>query len=179
MVRFKNKLMRTEAHLKSYNQQVQDLIDQGIFSVLENEEQHSKGTFLPCNIAINSSSASTPIRVVQNGSFSSGSKPSLNSCMLTGSPGNRSLADILVTLRFHQFLAVGDLRKAYMQIGLGENSQPYLKILHRRGGLGSRGEITVLEGRSLFFGLKSSQAIFSLCKNTAAEMFIKRKAVKE
>ena len=126
--------------------------------------------FLPTNIALNSSSASTPIRICHNGSFASKGQVSLNSCMMTSSSGNRGLADILTTIRSQPFLAVGDLKKAYQQIFLGPVCRPYLKILHRRGGLGSGGEEQVLEARRLLFGI---------CKADTVNQFGNDKEVKE
>ena len=88
MQRFEKKIVKTPGHLSSYNEQVDQLLQTGVFELVEDEDQKNTGSYLPCNIALNSASASTPIRLVQNGSFSSQGSPSVNSCMVTGSSGN-------------------------------------------------------------------------------------------
>ena len=101
MCNFEKKLVKNEVHLHSYNDQIQKMIDDKIVSIIE--ETRGDGSYITSNIALNSCSTSTPLRIVHNGSFSTQNRPSLNDCLLKGSSGNRKIAPILNTLRLSKF----------------------------------------------------------------------------
>ena len=174
--RFERKIMKNNNHLSSYNCQIQTMIDEGIFSIVD--EKRPSGSHITSNIALNSGSTSTPIRVVHNGSFATQGRPSLNDCLLKGSSGNRKISQILTTLRLYKYLAVADVRRAYTQIKLGPHCKKFMKIIHRENGLGSQGKLLTSEPNRLMFGVKSAQSVFGMCKNSAADQFIENEEVR-
>ena len=46
MTRFEAKLVKNESHLSSYNSQISQLLDSGVFEVVEDEVDKNKGSFI-------------------------------------------------------------------------------------------------------------------------------------
>ena len=54
--------------------------------------------------------------------------PSLNDCLLTGSPLQNQLWSVLIRNRFHPVAVAGDLQKAFLQVRVREAEREVLRF---------------------------------------------------
>ena len=54
--------------------------------------------------------------------------PSLNNCLNAGPPLHNRLWDVLVRMRFHPVALTGDLKQAFLQVGIKEAERDALRF---------------------------------------------------
>lgn len=87
---------------------------------------------LPLHAVLKSSSTTTKLRVVFDGSAKTSTGISLNDVMLTGPTLQQDLSSILLRWRKHKYVHTADLEKMFRQIIIDEDDQNYQRILWRQ-----------------------------------------------
>ncbi|OTF80610.1 hypothetical protein BLA29_010237, partial [Euroglyphus maynei] len=117
------------------------------------EVSDPNGYFLPHHPVFRES-ASTPIRVVFNGSFG---YEALNELLWKGNAQGLDVFDHLIRFRKGKFAVTADLSKAFLQIMIHPDDRKFLKFLWRS----SDNELKIYQMKVLPFGLVSSPAILT------------------
>jgi hypothetical protein len=114
------KRLRREANYDSYDQIIQDQLQQGVIE-LAPDEASKKEFYLPHKAVVKREAESTKLRIVYDASAKeSNHHPSLNDCLYPGPPLQNLLWSILVKSRFYPVLLTGDLEKAFLQVRIKE-----------------------------------------------------------
>lgn len=116
----------------------------------------TSGNFLPHFAVFRDEAISTNMRIVFDGSFG---KMSLNGNMYKGYTIDLCIEDKLIRLRFGEYVLLADIAKAFLQIGIDERDQHYLKFLWRT----EDGRLVIFQFVCLPFGLVASPAILEQC----------------
>nr|CAH7728997.1 unnamed protein product [Callosobruchus chinensis] len=87
--------------------------------------------YLPHHGVLNSSSTTTKLRVVFDGSSASNSGLSLNETLLVGPKLQDDLFDILIRFRKHNVVLVADIEKMYRQVAIEKNQRDLQRIVWR------------------------------------------------
>ncbi|XP_029171118.1 uncharacterized protein LOC114940560 [Nylanderia fulva] len=111
----------------------------------------SRICFLPHHGVLRSSSTTSKIRVVFNGSARTGGGSSLNNWLLTGRNLLPSLADTLTRWRRHRYVFVADIKMMYRQIQLHRNDRDLQRILWTEGD-----EVKEFQLNTVTYGLASA-----------------------
>ncbi|XP_029162266.1 uncharacterized protein LOC114933860 [Nylanderia fulva] len=111
----------------------------------------SRICFLPHHGVLRSSSTTSKIRVVFNGSARTGGGSSLNNWLLTGRNLLPSLADTLTRWRRHRYVFVADIKMMYRQIQLHRDDRDLQRILWTEGD-----EVKEFQLNSVTYGLASA-----------------------
>ncbi|XP_029167435.1 uncharacterized protein LOC114937932 [Nylanderia fulva] len=107
--------------------------------------------FLPHHGVLRSSSTTSKIRVVFNGSARTGGGSSLNNWLLTGRNLLPSLADTLTRWRRHRYVFVADIKMMYRQIQLHRDDRDLQRILWTEGD-----EVKEFQLNTVTYGLASA-----------------------
>ena len=89
--------------------------------------------YLPHHGVLKSTSSTTKLRVVFNGSMSTSNGKSLNDVLHTGPNLLPALADLLLKWRRHPIAFVADVEKMYRKIVIHPDDRDYQRILWRKG----------------------------------------------
>ena len=140
---------------EQYNQVFEDQLSEGILEELcagnFNVEDHIWIPHRP--IIKEDSQCTTKIRPVLNCSLKIGASPSLNECSYPGVDLLNNLIDLLFSIRINPILVVADIRKAFLQIRLLEDSDKNkLSIIWQ----GKNGKTRYFRYQTLVFGLAAS-----------------------
>ncbi|XP_025263184.1 uncharacterized protein LOC112637517 [Camponotus floridanus] len=88
--------------------------------------------YLPHHGVLRTSSTTTKLRVVFNGSQCTPAGDSLNNTLLVGASLLPTLADVLLRWRWHRFAFIADIEKMYRQILVHPDDRDLQRILWRR-----------------------------------------------
>lgn len=106
--------------------------------------------FLP-HFGVDSSSLTTPLRIVYNCSAKVGGK-SLNDCMHLGPDFNNNLLDLLLSFRKNPIVVLGDIAHMYPKVRLYHEDKPYFCFLWES----PDGDLITYQHQRWVFGSKSS-----------------------
>ena len=120
-------------------------------------------------------SASTPVRLVVNCSFSSGNQVSYNNCQFTGSCLNRTIMDTLLNIRAAKHFALSDIDQFYNTIRLADKDVALNTFLWKRHGIACKCGcgFEPICAKSLSFGMKCAQFVANASKLDCSLKFIK------
>ena len=125
------KKLRREGNYDSYDQIIQDQLQQGVIE-LAPDEASKKEFYLPHKAVVKREAESTKLRIVYDASAKeSNHHPSLNDCLYPGPPLQNLLWSILVRSRFYPVLLTGDLEKAFLQVRIKEEERDALRFFWR------------------------------------------------
>ncbi|KAL1454619.1 hypothetical protein WDU94_010835 [Cyamophila willieti] len=86
--------------------------------------------YLPYHVVVNNERETTKIRVVMDASAKQDrNKPSLNQLLYRGPVLLENLCSLLLKFRTHKFGIIGDLEKAFLNIGLNKSERDFTRIL--------------------------------------------------
>ncbi|XP_031339663.1 uncharacterized protein LOC116168131 [Photinus pyralis] len=129
-----SKLHRNPKLLNDYADFIYEYQKLGHMEVVQESQELSQtqSTFyLPHHAVLKSSSLTTKLRVVFDGSAKSTTGLSLNDTLMVGPTIQEDLVSILIRFRKHQVAFVADIVKMYRQILIHPNDRDYLRILWR------------------------------------------------
>jgi len=100
--------------------------------VPEQEADGERVFYLPHKPVVREEAATTKVRMV----FDASARPSpmgnsLNECMYTGPALQPQLWDIMVRARMSEHLLIGDLQKAFLQIGIAQEDRDAFRFLFK------------------------------------------------
>ncbi|XP_043262784.1 uncharacterized protein LOC122403358 [Colletes gigas] len=154
-----------DAELKrEYVAVIKDYLELGHMSEV-NEASNTDGFYLPHHAVVKSSSTTTKVRVVFDGSAKSSSGLSLNDGLMTGPTIQDDLFALLMRFRTHNYVLTGDIEKMYRQFLVRPEDRRYQQILWRD----DDGRIKAYELNTVTFGLSSAPYLAVRCLQQLAE----------
>ena len=139
------------------NKGMKDEYEKQLLAYVNNDQAvevtDAHGYFLPHHPVFRES-ASTPLRVVFNGSFG---LDALNQSLWKGNAHGLDVFDHLIKFRKGKYAVTADLSKAFLQVLIHPDDQRYLKFMWKN----SNNELKIYQMKVLPFGLISSPAILT------------------
>ncbi|XP_063992898.1 uncharacterized protein LOC135170770 [Diachasmimorpha longicaudata] len=108
--------------------------------------------FFPHHGVVRTSSETTKLRVVFNGSHKTSSGQTLNEIMHTGAKLQRDIADVLLFTRRYQLIFMTDITKMFRQIGVHQDDWPLQQILWAD----ANGDVTTYQLTTVTYGIRSA-----------------------
>ena len=113
------KLGRNEQLKADYKQIVEEQLEEGIVERIPTKQTGERVFYLPHKPVVRTEAVTTKVRMV----FDAGAKlhplaASINECMYTGPSLQPLLWDIMIRSRMSENLLLGDIKKAFLQIGI-------------------------------------------------------------
>ena len=139
-------------NLREYADIIEEQLLVGIVEKIPERPTGERVFYMPHKPVIKESAVTTKVHVV----FDASAKPyplanSINDCMFTGPPLQPLLWDIMVRARMSTNLLVGDIEKAFLQIGVKEKDRDGFRFL-----LNVKGEERHLRSMRVPFGVEAS-----------------------
>ncbi|XP_063993928.1 uncharacterized protein LOC135171373 [Diachasmimorpha longicaudata] len=108
--------------------------------------------FFPHHGVVRTSSETTKLRVVFNGSHKTSSGQTLNEIMQSGAKLQRDIADVLLFTRRHKLIFMTDITKMFRQIGVHQDDWPLQQILWAD----ANGDVTTYQLTTVTYGTRSA-----------------------
>ena len=129
------KLEQDECLRKDYEKIIIDQVAAGIIEKSPDTPTGGRVFYMPHKPVVKQDTITTKTRMV----FDASAKPqsissSVNECMYPGPPLQPLLWDILVRARMSPYLLIGDIEKAFLQIGLSEEDRDAFRFLFNING---------------------------------------------
>jgi len=119
------------------------------------EENKEGGYFIPWRVVYNSSSLSTPVRMVFDASSVTPNGDCLNNCLAKGENRLCKIQHVLLRFRLFSFAVSCDIKMAYNGIDLDPAHYQYQRYLWRKN-LNPENPVEVMVIKSLIYGVRSS-----------------------
>lgn len=132
----------------------------------ESADNDSLNLYLPHHCVFKSDAGSSKIRVVFDASCKTSTGVSLNDALLVGPVIQQNLMSILMRLRTHHYVIVGDIIKMYRQIFLHTSQTRYHRILWRDN---PEAPVNTYELTTLTYGTSSASYLATRCLKHLAE----------
>ena len=148
------RMKKDEATAKQYDAVIQEQLREGIVERVEDQNEVIDGTHhLPHHPVIRESAETTKLRVVFDASSKASKNVlSLNDCLHKGPALAPMLYDVLLRMREHKIVLVGDIKKAFLQIEIKEEDRNSLRFLWVKDILAAEPEIEVFQFCRVIFG---------------------------
>ena len=124
-------LSRRPRHLEEYDAIFREYLSSSIIEEVPPEEKFLEHGvhYLPHHGVVKETSSTTKVRSVLDGSAHLSDGPSINDCLYTGPTILPDLSGCLLRTRFSLYLVSADIRKAFLMVGLNQDSRDYVRIL--------------------------------------------------
>ena len=124
------KLSRDEKLKGEYGGIVEEQLRAGVIEEAPKSPSGKRVFYMPHKPIVKESAVTTTVRMV----FDASAKPqpltnSINDCMFTGSPLQPLLWNIMIRVRMSTSLLLGDIEKAFLQIGVKEEDRDAFRFL--------------------------------------------------
>ena len=124
-----NKLSKDPVIQRVFNEQVEEMISQGI---LKKVNSSYPKRYLPLLAVVNMEKDSTKVRVCLDSKTKFGGL-SLNDALLHGKYEINDLFQVITRFRCGQYTLIGDIRKMFWQIKIAETDQKFHGVIHKGG----------------------------------------------
>ncbi|XP_043287500.1 uncharacterized protein [Venturia canescens] len=159
------KLSRDREFKELYENVMKEYIDLGHMSLVSELEELRPGFYLPHHAVIKSSSLTTALRIVFDGSAKSSTGISLNEALFVGPTIQSELFTLLLRFRKYAYVITGDIEKMYRQFLVKPEDRSYQRILWRD----ENDEIRTYQLNTLTFGLSSAPYLAIRCLHQLAQ----------
>ena len=130
------KLSRNEELRGEYNGIVEEQLRAGIIEEVPQNSTAERVFYMPHKPVVKQSAVTTKVRMVFDASAKSHPLAnSINDCMFTGPPLQPLLWDIMIRVRMSTNLLLGDIEKAFLQIGVKEKDRDSFRFLFKVKGV--------------------------------------------
>eukprot|EP00112_Aurelia_sp_Birch-Aquarium-sp1_P022444 Seg633.3 transcript_id=Seg633.3/GoldUCD/mRNA.D3Y31 product="hypothetical protein" protein_id=Seg633.3/GoldUCD/D3Y31 len=148
------RLKKDEAIAKQYDAVIREQLCEGVVERVADQKEIKEGNYpLPHHPVIRESAETTKLRVVFDASSkASRNTLSLNDCLHKGPALAPMLYDVLLRMREHKIVLVGDIKKAFLQIEIKEEDINSLRFLWVNDILAAEPEIEVFQFCRVIFG---------------------------
>ena len=124
------KLKETPALLDECSDIIQDQEEKGIIEKVTELEQGETVYYMPSQVVVRENAETTKVRMVFDASSKEGKNgTSLNECLHVGPNLTPLLFDILIRFRENNIALVGDIEKAFLNVGIHEADRDCLRFL--------------------------------------------------
>ena len=123
--------LKQKEHLKAeYTHIIEEQLEEGIVERIPIKPTGKRVFYLPHKAVVRTEAVTTKVRMV----FDASAKPhplaaSINECMYTGPSLQPLLWDIMIRSRMSENLLLGDIKKAFLQIGIKEEDRDAFRFL--------------------------------------------------
>ena len=129
------KLGREEQLKIEYTKIVEEQLEEGVVERVPNKPTGERVFYLPHKAVVRTEAVTTKVRMV----FDASAKPhplatSINECMYTGPSLQPLLWDIMTRTRMSENILLGDIKKAFLQIGIKEEDRDAFRFLFNLNG---------------------------------------------
>nr|XP_033338067.1 uncharacterized protein LOC117226949 [Megalopta genalis] len=153
------KFSRDPALKTEYSTVINEYLALGHLTQVGIDDPQSPGFYLPHHAVVKSSSATTKVRVVFDGSSKSSSGLSLNDALMIGPTIQDDMWLLLLRFRMHVYALTGDIEKMYRQFLVRPEDRKYQRILWRN----AHHELTTYELNTVTFGLSAAPFLAIRC----------------
>ena len=169
--RRENKLLKNPSLLAQYSAQIKDFVERGVIrKMTETELKQWKGPIRYVDHReVLKEGSTTPVRLVINSSFGSGSELSLNDILMKGPNVLTSLLEVLMRWRLFPVAFIGDISKMYHNVRTGELEANVRRLLWRECEQTRPPDIYCFE--KVTFGDRPAGCIVVSALQATAEMF--------
>ena len=118
--------------LKEYDSIIQDQLQSGIIEQVDGAKRPDVGRvhYLPHHGVVRRDALTTKLRVVFDASSKpSSDSPSLNECLYSGPALTPTIFNVLMRFREKRIALVGDIEKAFLNVGVAEEDRDILRFL--------------------------------------------------
>ncbi|CAJ0593560.1 unnamed protein product [Cylicocyclus nassatus] len=115
--------------LNRYHALIQEQLRKGIIEAVHEPKLPKLCHYLPHHAVISEEKRSTKLRCVYDGSAKSKGKPSLNELLYRGPVFLPDITGILLRIRLPKILISSDIEKAFLMVGLNEESRNFTRFL--------------------------------------------------
>ncbi|XP_051155340.1 uncharacterized protein LOC127277935 [Leptopilina boulardi] len=152
---------------EKYSTVMQEYIDLGHMTAIDENFQEEEGFYLPHHAVIKDSSLTTKMRVVFDGSAKDENGLSLNDTLMTGPTIQQDICSLLIRFLTHQFVLTGDIEKMYRQFWVREEDRKYQKIWWKD----ANGKEKIFHLNTVTFGLSAAPFLAIRCLHQLADDF--------
>lgn len=125
-----NQKLNKQPELRNqYQIAIQELIDEGFVEEVPNSDPKNNEFYLPHRPVIKQGTSSYKCRPVFDASAEDLNGISLNDCLLTGPSLLPNILNIILQFRWWEHGLVGDIKRAFLQIGIDEKDRDMLRFL--------------------------------------------------
>eukprot|EP00795_Rhopilema_esculentum_P008405 gene8405-biopygen9466 len=129
------KLRHDEKLQKEYTEIVENQLREGVVERVPSEPSGTRIFYMPHKPVVRESAATTKVRMV----FDASARPtpttnSINDCMYKGPVLQPNIWDIMVRARMTPYLLLGDIQKAFLQIGIKSEDRDAFRFLFTLSG---------------------------------------------
>nr|XP_012146525.1 PREDICTED: uncharacterized protein LOC105663276 [Megachile rotundata] len=164
-ISLERKLQRNPALKKDYHAVIKEYLDLGHLMKIPEDTESSRGFYLPHHGVVKTTSETTKLRVVFDGSAATSTGVSLNDALHVGPKIQDDLLYILLRFRIHRYVITGDIEKMYRQFIVRPEDRKYQRILWRD----ADGEIQTYELQRVTFGLSAAPYLAIRCLSQLAQ----------
>ena len=151
------KLKKDPDILQTYDQTIQDQLEQGIIEKVTELEVPAKQHFLPHHAVIRTDAETTKVRVVFDASAKEKKTgTSLNDCLHVGPPLTPLLFDILVRFREHKIPIIADIEKAFLNVEIDPLDRDFLRFLWMKNLDDPDSDVDIFRFNRVVFGVNCS-----------------------
>ena len=156
------RLAQSPEMLKIYSEIIDDQVSQDFIEKVPIEDVFNSSTkHYLAHHAVFRDSATTPIRIVFDCSFSTKGNPSLYDCLDSGPSLLNEITYILMRFRFHNVGLSADIEKAFLQVGLHTQDRDVTRFLWLTNPDDPESEFEVYHFKRVLFGCTSSPFILN------------------
>lgn len=128
-----NRMRSNPALVKQYGDIIEDQLKKGIIEKVKYTSNQSGKHYIPHHAVVNPTKTTTKVRIVYDASAKTKREnKSLNECLYKGPILLQDLTGILFRFRLNRIAIVADIEKAFLQVGLSENSRDVTRFLWLR-----------------------------------------------
>ena len=123
-----NRLQQNPVLYERYDEIIKDQLAQGIVEIAD-KEPVGREFYIPHKAVVRDAAESTKVRIVFDASAkTSSASVSLNECLETGPPLQNLLWNVLIRNRLRPIALAGDLKQAFLQVGIREADRDALRF---------------------------------------------------
>ena len=126
---FNGKFTKDPDLFKRYNEIIKDQIESRIIERAPESHIVGETHYLPHKPVVRDEKATTKLRIVFDASAKANGSHSLNDCLYPGPSLTATSFGVLLRFRIHNIALVGDIEKAFLQIGLHSSHKEFVRFL--------------------------------------------------
>ena len=149
--------------LEQYDSVIQEQLKAGVVEIVEDDDVSKPGEIhtLPHREVIREDKDTTKLRIVYDASSKRSGEASLNDCMHAGPSLTPHIFDIFLRFRLQRVALIGDLEKAFLNIGIKPEERDLLRFLWVDDIKSENPKLITLRFSRLVFGLVGSPFVLN------------------